>query len=100
MSITDLSAYKASHAEPERTLEGKASCLQCKHTWHAVAPVGTVDLDCPACGSEKGLFAYQVKVEGYSWHCECGNDLFQLTPAGAVCVQCGDAHHYDDLQDD
>lgn len=33
---------------------GKAYCIGCQHTWDAVAPVGTVWLECPKCKTPKG----------------------------------------------
>ena len=41
--------------EPEgRHWTGPAKCVGCGHRWVAVAPVGTVWLDCPSCLSPKG----------------------------------------------
>ncbi len=37
-------------------LEGEALCTACGHTWQALAPLGTVALECPACHTMKGLY--------------------------------------------
>ena len=42
---------------------GVARCLACKHEWSAVAPIGTVALTCPGCGSGKGMFKYAYSPE-------------------------------------
>lgn len=70
---------------------GPAHCMQCKHTWTAVAPVGEPWLTCPACGSGKGMLtypAYPPEVD-VMWVCECDNTLFMLTERGWLCPNCG-----------
>ncbi|HSX21491.1 MAG TPA: hypothetical protein VLE97_01800 [Gaiellaceae bacterium] len=69
---------------------GEAICLDCKHTWAAVAPTGTVWLECPGCGLTRGRFRYQHERTGAAhWTCKCGNDLFHVTPDGYYCPNCG-----------
>lgn len=71
-------------------LEGRAICGACKHEWHAVAPAGTTELECPKCFTMMGLFKTDVTPHGgVIWQCKCGNDLFYLTPDGALCRRCG-----------
>jgi len=72
-------------------MEGPAKCLVCKHEWHAVAPLGTVALDCPECHTSKGVFVYMVVPE-ICFQCRCGEYLFHLHPNGAQCCNCGIAH--------
>lgn len=70
-------------------LQGEATCLACGHKWHAVALVGTTELECPECGTERGVFSGFVKPETF-WTCQCGCCLFYLEPEqGSICSQCG-----------
>jgi predicted RNA-binding Zn-ribbon protein involved in translation (DUF1610 family) len=70
---------------------GKAFCLICKHEWIAVAPAGVVWMECPKCGSEKGIFKYAcLREDDPHWTCHCGNDLFYVTPRGYYCPNCGE----------
>jgi Zn finger protein HypA/HybF involved in hydrogenase expression len=81
-------------ATPHAT--GQAICLHCQHSWVAIAPVGTIDLECPECKLPKGAFNYacvppdDVKV----WECHCGNQLFYITPEGHWCPNCGNYNGY------
>lgn len=68
---------------------GKAHCLACGHRWVAVAPAGTVWLECPACETQKGLLDLPVQGDGLYWVCQCGNDLFHVMPDGYYCPNCG-----------
>ena len=70
-------------------LSGIAFCLSCRHEWDSVAPVGTVWLECPKCGLTRGHFIYPCERKGLKWECNCGNDLFHLTPDGIYCPNCG-----------
>jgi len=70
-------------------LTGEARCVACGHTWVAVAPVGTKELECPECLTEKGLYRYNVVPNGKIWECDCGCDLFFVLPTGFQCYQCG-----------
>ena len=75
---------------------GDAFCIQCKHEWIAVVPEKQVQLQCPKCLTFKGLFKYPACVpEGEEIRrCECGNDLFYLTPNGHLCPNCSDYQNY------
>ena len=90
MTVIDLAQAKA---DREPHLSGAAVCLACKHEWVAVAPVGTVWMECPACSLERGRYLGAVNVGGDHWHCRCGNDLFRATPAGMYCPNCGEWQH-------
>lgn len=76
---------------------GEAFCFQCRKEWIAVAPVGTVQLECPECHTMKGLFKFpfNVKVGQLVRECNCGNQLFYLTPEGHLCANCGIYQRYD-----
>lgn len=70
-------------------LSGRALCLSCKHEWEAVAPAGTKELECPNCHTEHGRFMYPIVREELHWNCNCGNDLFHITPTYCYCPVCG-----------
>lgn len=79
-SITEKQPHKA----------GPAHCIHCKHAWAAVALPGTVWLDCPECGSEKGVFTGPCQSSATQlFECNCGNDLFRVHPEGIFCPNCG-----------
>ena len=71
----------------EQTAVGEAFCIQCKHTWIATAPTGVVDLECPECGTFKGKYKFEFTPQKGTFvrECNCGNQLFYLTPDG-ICV--------------
>jgi hypothetical protein len=78
-------------AKKDRTphLSGEAVCLHCKHEWVAVAPVGTVYLECPECAQQKGIFRWFCSPE-VKWACLCGNIHFQIVPGPYIyCILCG-----------
>lgn len=79
---------------PEKTEphgEGPAFCIACEHEWQAVAPAGTVELECPECQTMKGRFRriFGTYESESVWTCNCGNDLFRVTETGHLCVNCG-----------
>lgn len=70
---------------------GPAFCLSCDHTWEAVAPTGVEAFECPNCkrfsGHWRGEF---TPAPGQLVRaCNCGNQLFYLTPEGHLCANCG-----------
>lgn len=73
-------------------IEGHGWCMNCKHEWEAVAPVGTTRLECPSCGTHNGVWRGSCSPpEGQSlWVCSvCGNDVFTVQPHRAFCTRCG-----------
>lgn len=78
-------------SQKEQHGHGAAFCIGCQHTWQAVAPTGTTVFECPACGSMKGKWAFEFyPSEGQKVReCDCGNQLFYLTPDGHLCANCG-----------
>ena len=81
-------------AKEERTphMEGHALCLACRHRWVAVAPLGTVWLECPApeCRLLRGRFFVPMARGEDRWVCACGNDLFHHNSVrGLYCPHCG-----------
>lgn len=83
--VVELRPAKDPHACAE------AFCLQCGHTWIGVAPAGTVQLECPECHTMKGLFKFPFNFEvgALVRECNCGNQLFYLSPEGHLCANCG-----------
>lgn len=83
-------------AVKEQHGHGEAFCLQCRHEWQAVAPVGTTQLECPECHTMKGLFRFPFapSVGQMVRECNCGNQLFYLTPDGHMCANCGTYQSY------
>lgn len=79
--VVDLSEYRPH-------IGGDAKCLTCNHEWVAVAPIGTVDLECPKCSTFKGVFMYMTAPE-VVWECNCGNQLFFIDEHGPMCSKCG-----------
>lgn len=71
--------------------QGKARCLGCQYEWQAVVPIGTTQLDCPACGGWKGVLLGNY-TPAVTWTCACGCDLFYITPDGPMCPHCGRLH--------
>lgn len=69
-----------------------AVCLACRHKWSAVAPAGTVALECPACGTNRGVSAEHVLPgDGAIWQCGCGCHAFSYSAKyrGWLCLSCG-----------
>lgn len=82
--------------KPRQHGVGAAFCLGCGHEWTAVAPTGTTHLECPACHTEKGhwKFEFMPSVGQMVRTCDCGNQLFYLTPEGHMCANCGIYQEY------
>lgn len=70
---------------------GEAFCISCDHKWAAVAPTGSLFFECPGCRRFTGRWKFTfgvpsgLQVRG----CNCGNQLFYLTPEGHLCANCG-----------
>lgn len=71
-------------------MSGAARCLDCKHEWQAVAPIGTLWLECPNCTLVRGRAIYHHSRDGVEYTCNCGNDLMRLKPEGCYCPNCGE----------
>jgi len=88
-NIVDLAAARSERREHDH-MTGSARCLGCQHQWEAVAPIGTTELECPACGLKKGRFANPVVRGDVTWTCACSNDLFRISGQAQVyCANCG-----------
>lgn len=88
--------------EPEGPhVSGEAVCTACKHRWVAVAPAGTIELECPNCGTRRGLFVNPVwpPADHLVWVCPCGGNLFLIREPerGFMCRECGTTQHFNAL---
>lgn len=89
--IIDLSAYRKERQVLEDVIVGEVLCVECKHRWIAEAPTGVEWFECPQCHLMKGKFFYAIKNNTEShWACNCGNDLFYITPDRIYCPKCGE----------
>lgn len=72
-------------------LAGTGFCLECRHEWEAVAPIGVVGLECPKCGTHKGTMKGLVyPADDMVIHCKCDNPFYFITPEESVeCAYCG-----------
>ena len=78
-------------------VSGPVVCLCCGNEWVGVAPVGTNWLECSKCGTFKGVFKGGVAYDGPTWECDCGNYLFEITPEGIHCPNCGVMQEFGDF---
>ena len=77
-------------------LAGEAMCIACKHVWAAVAPVGTMQLECPACKAERGQWRYPFNADTGQqiFICNtCNSTNFAVQPHRVLCVGCGTSHY-------
>lgn len=70
---------------------GAAFCFACHHTWTAVVPTGVTEFACPKCERHTGrwCFPFYPSEDQMVRECNCGNQLFYLTPEGHLCASCG-----------
>lgn len=82
-------------AREERSphLRGAAVCLNCRHHWQAVAPIGVFQLECPSCYTEKGVWNAPIG-EDELWMCNCGSFHFAITRTHARCLHCGNTQSF------
>lgn len=84
-------------AREERTphLAGEALCIGCHHKWEAAAPVGTWQLECPECGSMKGIWRNPIgaAIGDSYFSCHCGCEALTAYLRGGrfylKCMSCG-----------
>lgn len=77
----------------------EAICIGCRHTWAAVAQVGTRWLECPQCGAAKGIFKKPFGAgegdEVFICRCCDGEALTAYRHKGLFylrCMSCGVDH--------
>ena len=81
-NVVSLDNYR-----PHRS--GMACCLNCKNEWAAVAPIGTVALECPECRTMQGIYVGLAATEFKQWQCQCDSFVFFIDEHGAYCSHCG-----------
>lgn len=69
-------------------ISGNALCLTCGNKWVAVAPIGTVELECSECHTFKGVFEGMTCPDTV-FECDCGNQHWYIDPTSAMCSRCG-----------
>jgi len=76
--------------DTEKRLQGPVICLNCKHEWQVVAPLGEFDgFQCTNCGLYKGILEGLVHSREEIWHCDCGCHVFIIKKEGFLCMNCG-----------
>jgi rubredoxin len=97
MGDEKIISLRAKREEKNPHMTGDARCLVCGHEWVAVAPIGTLWLECPKCTAHMGRFmgpVHRPERAGGQFICgicaTCGNDLFYVTPEHIYCPVCGE----------
>jgi hypothetical protein len=76
---------------PDGWMDGPVLCTACGHGWEARAPTGTYMLECPSCGTHRGIWrAVCAAPDGKPWwRClRCDSPFFYVTPAELRCAGC------------
>ena len=74
---------------------GSAKCIACGDTWVAVAPAGTMWLECAKCGTMKGTWVHPTlaDVGDMAFTCNCGSEALTAYKRGGlfhlICMNCG-----------
>ena len=88
--------FAKAKAERSPHLACKARCVACKHEWQAVAPLGTLELECPSCGLTRGQWMYPFNLDKGQMIFVC--NTCDVTGSRswshrAFCVGCGQSHY-------
>lgn len=88
MSVVSLDEVRKAR---EQHWEGPAKCMKCGHDFDATQPMDELGqyIECPECKLVFGVFRFPYERAAAHWECNCGNDLFHLTPQGPYCPSCG-----------
>lgn len=73
VSLNDRRQEKSPH------LSGKCRCAACGHVWQAVAPIGTMNLECPECLTMRGLWMHPFGPAD-------GNLIYSCTLCDSTCM--------------
>lgn len=96
--MADVIDLAAARVERGSHLSGPARCQSCGHGHVAVAPSGTLALECPECRRMTSFWEGEiVPADGMLWRCDCGCMVFMLGTAGAICVKCGTAASWEPI---
>jgi len=96
VSLDSKRAAKSPH------VADRAYCTACKHEWVAVAPVGTLWLECPKCTTYRALFHFAPHRGDLTRVCpKCDGFLFSVLQRGKLeCVACAELLPGDYTEDD
>lgn len=84
-------SFAAAREERQPHWTGEAYCVGCQHSWQAVAPMGTMILDCPACSLPKGMPRHPFGADEGDrlLTCNCGCEaLTAYQRHGRMWVRC------------
>lgn len=95
-NVVDLASWKE---ENSPHISGECQCLECKHRWVAVSPVGVTEFECPACGLFKGVSSHVVVPANREILCciACGNHYYLITRTGYMCSRCGVERGFEEI---
>lgn len=98
MSLAEIIKFQRIK-DNDHHLSGEAVCLECQHRWTAVVPVGVDYMDCPNCGTNKGVWHYRTAaVDDTRWVCTCGGDAHYVLPEQRCqCIRCGLVRHIEEM---
>ena len=88
MTVISLAAARE---ERQPHWEGTARCIGCQHEWQAIAPMGTMWLDCPSCSLPKGhpKHPFGAALGDDFLKCDCGCEaLTAYKRKGNFYVRC------------
>jgi hypothetical protein len=92
MTIVSLAAEREAR-QPH--WQGTAYCVGCQHEWEAVAPIGTMWIDCPSCELPKGTakFPFGAQPGDLLLTCDCGCEALTAYKRDSrfhvKCMACG-----------
>ncbi len=81
--------------QKESWLSGYGICVGCRHEWAGAWPTGTWQLECPSCGSMKGIGKHPVGPDesDAGFRCSCGCEaMTAYKRRGRLflrCMHCG-----------
>lgn len=80
-------------------MEGQAVCLNCAHKWVSVSPIGVCHLECPECGTMKGVYNNLCEPEEGTavWTCKCECYHFILREDRIMCAHCGEVQSFPNI---
>jgi hypothetical protein len=97
--MSNVISLAAAKEERQPHWAGSCHCLECKHEWAGVGPVGTVaHLECPQCHLPKGVVRnlFGPDEGDHALVCtDCGNDTFTIYKRKkdllkvVACLACG-----------
>lgn len=89
--MTDVVDFEAEREKRLPHLSGTMQCLACGDVHVAVAPIGVLETECPACGLTRAVWRGPIRPpkDTRIYQCECGSVFFYLTENYPMCMRCG-----------